>query len=258
MLNLSNFNLGDDLFINSKKREKINQKIIFLDIGANDGSYAPRFLNKFCKDHNLDLTLFALEPIKHNFKILERNLKKFKNITTYPFLLGASDQNQKTIIYHAYRSKFHSIPFNDFNKNAGGISEEITLIKMDDFLNDKLLDNHSLIIKIDVEGYELNVLKGMTNILEKQIPKAIVFETSFNKEYVQNSYLPEIHEFLDRFNYKCAKFSNLSTRRNWIEKGTFRLCGFDAIYLKGVPNNSVSSSALDAHFKDIATSQSRE
>ena len=46
--NLSKFNLGDDLFINSKKKKKINKKIVFLDIGANDGTYAPTFLDKFC------------------------------------------------------------------------------------------------------------------------------------------------------------------------------------------------------------------
>ena len=255
--NLSKFNLGDDLFINSKKKKKINKKIVFLDIGANDGTYAPTFLDKFCKVNKLDLTLYALEPIRSNFKILEKNLENLKYITAYPFLLGASDQNQKTIIYHAHRAKWHSIPNNEFNKKACGIEEEIKLIKIDDFIKDKLLDNPSLIIKIDVEGYELNVLKGMQNILENQIPEAIIFETDLNKEYIQHSYFPEMHEYLDRYNYKCAMFSNQSTRRNWIEKGTFRMSEFDAIYVRGNKNTSIYSGAIDAHFKDKETSKSR-
>ncbi len=66
---------------------------------------------------------------------------------------------------------------------------------MDDICKDLNLDIESLdVIKIDVEGFELNVLKGAQNILKKSSPLLIIEITDKKKK-------KPIKDFLNKFNF---------------------------------------------------------
>jgi predicted nucleic acid-binding protein len=70
------------------------------------------------------------------------------------------------------------------------------------------------LIKIDVEGAELNVLQGSQNILEKYKPKIIL---EIHEDFLRKSFNIEpevIINFLKKFNYK----ENLNIKNTKVEK----------------------------------------
>ena len=60
------------------------------------------------------------------------------------------------------------------------------------------------LIKIDVNGHELSVIKGLNNIIKKDKP-ALIIETDKN--------INKINEYLKKFNY--GKFSFLKSNKTF-------------------------------------------
>jgi len=121
----------------------------FLDIGANIGNHALMF-NRF----RPDATIHCFEPIFKNYVLLNENAKDKPNIKTYHIGLGSTNEVVKTSQPHV--------------NNAGGIKvdkqagegETIIIIP-----GDTMNFIWATFIKIDVEGYELNVLRGLNNTI---------------------------------------------------------------------------------------------
>ena len=139
-----------------------NEVEYFLDVGAHIGFYSINLSKK-------NLKVYAFEPVRSSYEQLENNklLNNYSNLEIYNFAL--SDENKNIIMW---------VP--DLNK-TGGFSifderdEEIknydankikkitgTSKKGDEIL--KIVDK-KIAIKIDVERHELNVLKGMQNLI---------------------------------------------------------------------------------------------
>jgi len=121
----------------------------FLDIGANIGNHALMF-NRF----RPDVTIHCFEPIFKNYVLLNENAKDKPNIKTYHVGLGSTNEVVKTSQPHV--------------NNAGGIrvdkqageGETIIIIP-----GDTMNITGATFIKIDVEGYELDVLRGLNNTI---------------------------------------------------------------------------------------------
>ncbi|MEM2297839.1 MAG: FkbM family methyltransferase [Ignisphaera sp.] len=132
---------------------------IFIDVGAYIGGYSARACKRKVK-------VYSIEPDKENYSLLLRNL----------------EINQCTD-YHVYRCAAHSedgeIQLYDFGSPdtystiimkgrngmpCGSIKDYITSQKLDTLLSD--IGNIKL-LKIDVEGAELSVLKGAKEVLKK-------------------------------------------------------------------------------------------
>lgn len=70
-----------------------------------------------------------------------------------------------------------------------------------DFLIENNIANSPTILKIDVEGHELMVLKGLKNTIAKKSIKKIIFETDNNFLECDS----EIKSFLNLFGYQYLK-----------------------------------------------------
>lgn len=156
------------LFNNIKNKEILNQTIS-LDIGANIGSHSIFFSNYFKR-------VLSFEPVKRTFKILELNTEKIKNINL--FNLALSDTSKKSMIYVNHSaSGLSSLE----NKSESFLKEEINTQILDD-LNVLKKDEIGL-IKIDVEGHEINVLKGGMETIKKTSPLLLIeYQGSHKKE----------------------------------------------------------------------------
>jgi FkbM family methyltransferase len=139
----------------------------FLDIGANIGNHALMF-NRF----RPDATIHCFEPIFKNYVLLNENAKDKPNIKTYHIGLGSTNEVVKT-----------SQPYVN---NAGGIKvdkqtgegETIIIIP-----GDTMNFIWATFIKIDVEGYELNVLRGLNNTIATCSPN--IWIEDFDGEAVE-------------------------------------------------------------------------
>jgi len=126
----------------------------FLDIGSHWGHYSMLFASEDCFNQT---AIHAFEPDKINRYQLYANLflnKLQDRITVYNYAISSSEGELK----------FHH--FDESNRGKSHISNngEITVQtkKIDSLI--KLKDN-MIGIKIDVEGHELDVISGMTELL---------------------------------------------------------------------------------------------
>jgi|GEM_PF-1340593 len=128
------------------------------DIGASVGMYSI-FMAKRVEGKG---RVVAFEPAGESYRILQKNivLNNTHNIIALPCALGAG-RTRKTLYAHRHISiGAHSvIP----QKNARAI-QELTIVAADEIIEQKKLPlPHA--VKIDVEGYEYEVLQGMRTTL---------------------------------------------------------------------------------------------
>ena len=146
---------------------KVNKKGIALDIGANIGNHAIFFSEIFDK-------VYAFEPNPKAFKLLEINSFDYNII---PKNFGISDVNSKQ------NFKINSnIGGSHIIKNMRG-RKDSNIIQIDvkklDGLRELSKETISL-IKIDIEGHEINALNGGKKLILKSRP-IILFEQTKNE-----------------------------------------------------------------------------
>ena len=162
---------------------KRNNSEIFLDIGANIGFYSILFSNKLKQ-------IYSFEPNKRNFLVLTKNIErnKLKNIKIFNFGLG----EKKDVLKGHSNTKGELFQTSGFAKSKNNnTGEEVLIKKGDDVLKFK---NKNITLKIDVEGFELFVLKGLEKTLSSNhcILQIEIWE--------KNNY--KVHKFLRSLNYE--------------------------------------------------------
>jgi FkbM family methyltransferase len=161
-----------------------------IDIGANIGNHSV-FLSKLFRK------VYSFEPNSITFDILSINSKYAapkKNITTYNF--GLSNRNDKLPI--TFKStNIGGARIEDENYNVTSHDKrELINVKIADEIEALQEENISL-IKIDIEGHELEALKGAEKIIKSNNP-IILFEQG--AEQIRNS-SSEVIEYLSALNY---------------------------------------------------------
>ena len=141
-------------------QEHLNSNNTFLDIGANAGIYSYHFKNKMKK-------IVAFEPVKEILVSLE-NLKS-RNVEIHNCAL--SNNNDYLEIHIPVDKHGNTISYIASLEPRGEntIKRKIEVKMLDDFN----YQNVSL-IKIDVEGHELEVLKGGYETINKYKPHLVI------------------------------------------------------------------------------------
>ena len=182
---------------------KINKKNgIYFDIGSHTGIYT------LCSQlYNLKNLTISIEPSYLNFIRLLNNLRLNHLPVNNCFNVAAS--NKEGIIKFDNRSKINYL------SQSGKINlygkEQIKAVILDNFI----FDNNSLpinCIKIDVEGYEIEVLEGSKKIIQKYFPD-IFFELNERSADKCFSFLKEFgycYFFIDEENNKVKEIKLLN------------------------------------------------
>ena len=161
----------------------------FLDIGANSGYFSFYFANKF-----KNLKVKAYEPNLEAFEKFKKTLTKnfFKNIEIFNYGLSDIEKKVKMITWykHGY-AKTNSVILEDNHDISNSKIFETNLKVGDELLNYK---NEKLCIKIDVEGHELSVLKGLAKNLKEN--KCMILVESGDIKF------GDVNDFLINNNYK--------------------------------------------------------
>lgn len=152
-----------------------------LDVGANVGDVAVAALESYPYSH-----VICFEPVRGTFEELTKRLKPFaERVRLYNSAL--SDTKEEGVInittFHGANSispqaKFHQ----DCNPHVRELGKEkIQLVRLDDIAAEfpsQIID----IMKVDVEGHELNVLKGGAKFISNNVD-VIIIEISFMRDH---------------------------------------------------------------------------
>lgn len=144
---------------------QLKEKEIFIDVGAHIGYYSLLAATK-------GANVFSFEPNEENYRQLQINItnNKLYNVRIFKIAVG-SERKQTDLFISEQNDGGHSV----FKKYPTVGKKEI--VQMD------LLDNYlqkADLIKIDSEGNELQILKGMENILRNSPNIKILCEVSGN------------------------------------------------------------------------------
>ena len=145
------------------------------------------------------------EPNDKIFAILQANIAEYDNHAAYN--IGIHD-TLKTAVLHISSNDGQSsslLALGTHKRHYPRIryvrDQEITLMRMDDFLHDNSIDiNEFNCLNVDVQGVELNVLKSFGGLLGKL--DYIYAEVNTEELYVGADLLPKVDSYLNAFEFE--------------------------------------------------------
>tara|TARA_Y100000768_G_C23827026_1_gene609432 strand:+ start:55 stop:780 length:726 start_codon:yes stop_codon:yes gene_type:complete len=212
ILNIFDFYYQKKLFSFLKSRGYKNFDVLF-DIGAHHGESIKRFSNNF-KIKNI----YSFEASDKNFSILQKNLiyfkKKFNNTNIVIENYAAGDEEKSIKMKQMNESSSSTI--NSYNIKSKYFKKKSMFLlssKKQNFFSEidvkqvllsKYMTTNQIkkidFIKIDTEGYEYYVLKGLKNQFQKI--KLILFEHHYHSMLLKNYKFRDIHNILIKNNFK--------------------------------------------------------
>lgn len=182
----------------------------FADVGSNIGSYA--IFAASC-----GANAFAIEPAPSTFQLLLDNIKLNPKLAHYikPIQCAIGEEEGKVTFTTDHDSENHVMASGA--ETYGGAITEVPCKTVD------MLCNHLNAIKIDVENYEIPVLKGAATLLKGSDLNIVIIET-FDK-------FQEIEKILGGYGYRQYHYD---VKRNILYKDREKGQGNNAIFIKNV------------------------
>ncbi len=168
--------------IRERMETRIMQQILkpgmkVIDIGANIGYYVLMEARAVSETGHV----YAIEPETKNLQLLRRNieLNGYQNVDVFPGAI--SDENGSGMLYVSKHLNLHSLL-----RPVGPMENKylVEVCRLDDFGQKHHIDPSDInLIRMDVEGCEVKVLAGMTEIL--RAAKALTLVIEFHPQYIR-------------------------------------------------------------------------
>lgn len=150
-----------------------------LDIGANTGQFAVASAKLFP-----DVQVHSFEPVPECVEALQKNVSTLENVVVYPLALG-DREGEVTFRVNSDSKQSSILPLAQIRRNAFPETREIRTTKVAVSTLDRISAYIELrrpsLLKLDVQGYEAQAIRGGTEIL-KHIDYVVV-EVSFKPTY---------------------------------------------------------------------------
>ena len=169
-------------------RSLINEDHVILDVGANIGCTAILF-------GDLGHQVFGFEPSPTTFSYLQKNVQAAKcaNVTTVN--LGLGKENGFFELTFAKSNRSGGFVSNLTKASQGHQVEKISIVQGDDYIEETGLQ-HIDFIKIDVEGFEKNVIEGLAKTIQRDKPVVVLELNHWCLNAFQRISVPDFLDFL--------------------------------------------------------------
>jgi FkbM family methyltransferase len=165
----------------------IQKNDVIADIGANIGMTALLF-------SDLAKSVYAFEPSPSTFQILQNNLNLNSITNVQAINIGLGLKSENLTITFAKNNRSGGFVSEKIRPDDGHISENISIETLDNFfLNQSVVPNF---IKIDVEGFEQNVVKGGANFINKNNPTVVMEMNHFCLDVLQRITIPDFLDYM--------------------------------------------------------------
>lgn len=180
-----------------------------IDIWANKWQSIDYFLNLLWK--NIDI--YSFEPLKQPFDILHKKYWSLNNVHTYNIWLWAKESEMYINVADNWDDSSSILEMNDLhkeifpftNKQHKELIKISTLDKIFENLN-KQFEKQKILIKIDVQWYEIETLKWWKDMLSNVY--IIIIETSYSSLYKDQPLFIDIVNFMQEAWFKYFGASN--------------------------------------------------
>jgi len=190
-------------------KDALSSLDMFYDVGANVGQFSA-----YLRCLGLTQSIVAFEPLPISFSKLAGLSNIFTNCYLYNVAIGSSCC--RAPIYIAEPSDSSSLlPLSDlqteyFNTKSAAITSTIEVRTLQDYLSIHPCTNGFL--KIDVQGLELEVLKGVDKLSD--FFEYVYVESSFVELYKDQPLFTDILKFLDHHQFRLYGLYNPQSNKN--------------------------------------------
>ena len=174
---------------------------VILDVGAHTGESALAFRKSFPQ-----AVIHSFEPISFIFEVLRRNCKRHANIHCHNLALG--DKPGEICIALVGTEACHTM--NSLNSVATAstpseLTHRVKTARLDDFCASAGISRVA-VCKIDVEGFECQVLEGARTLLSEGRIAHLIAEATLDPNSSQQTQLADLEKQLRAFNYSLRGF----------------------------------------------------
>jgi len=178
---------------------------VVLDVGANRGQYAT-----WLRELGFDARIISFEPQSDAFRYLTEAAAADQQWECRRLALGERDGTAEI------RTAGDSVSTSMFEPDEFHLAkdpecaqvgtEAVTMARLDTVWDELVQEDDRVYLKIDIEGYELNALRGAEMALSHVA--VVEAELSLVPNYVGAPLLPEVIAFLDQRGFKTLTLEN--------------------------------------------------
>ncbi len=197
-----------DAFKDQKHLLNKLDKIIIFDVGSHTGNTVNRYRSVFPNSK-----IFAFEPTEASYKKLLSEFGDDNSISIS--LLGLSNKKENMTFYLSESDNLNS--FKKPNQRAWGFEKkETTVVETNTLDNICAINNirNIDILKLDVQGSELDVLKGSQSFLSACKIGLIYVEWQVVPLYREHSRYYQIGQYLGQYGYELYNIYNINEARS--------------------------------------------
>lgn len=214
-------------------KEQLNSIDYFIDIGANVGYFS-------CIARSEGKSVIAVEPLWKNLQMLLRNIELNSGppVEVFPLALSAEIG---TMNLYGLSSTGASLLANWAGAPVSAV-RRVPVTILDNILGGRFIDKR-LLIKVDVEGFEYQLLKGSKSTLDREIKPVWLIEITNSQFHPQglNPHFEDTFQEFWRRGYLCYALTSagkaLIENNNFVEINKYQSKGvINYIFIDGDSN----------------------
>lgn len=199
---------GHDIFADLKRRKTGFDPRIIFDVGANIGETASEFCRRFDR-----VKVYAFEPGSENHAKLVENTSGMP-VECVKLGLG-SETRTAAFVHDPDRPKMSHVV------DAEDGDAEVEIVRLDDFAAQSGVERISY-LKVDTEGFDLEVLRGASNMLEAGAIDFVEVEAGINPDNTYHVPLTDFMAYLQPLGYMIFGFyeqtQEWTTKSPWLRR----------------------------------------
>lgn len=172
---------------------------IVFDVGANVGQTLCGFVQYFPNSR-----IHCFEPVSSSFQELITRFGGRFEVAFNQVALGSADEIRPMSL-HANSELNTFVNEQPRTSDLTGAVENITMTSLDRYCSDKGIHRIDL-LKLDVQGWELEVLRGGTALLDRRGIHFIFAEVGFRREDSDMQHFAPLNEFLESQGFQLCGF----------------------------------------------------
>jgi FkbM family methyltransferase len=196
---------------------------VVMDIGANRGQTSKRLARGFPMAE-----VHCFEPTPASCQVLTKNMQGFSNSRVHALAFGPEKRMARFFLREHHETNSFLRIENTDARHGNNTTIEVEMQQLDEYVP-RLGWSDVHVLKINAEGYDLEILKGARALLEAGKIHLIFTEMNFKQLYQGQGGFVELHTYLSGLDYTlvgCYETASLGTGDSLWSNG---------LYVKSLP-----------------------